>query len=177
MNKQKSQEVIPFERIASGIYLIRGKKVMLDTDLAELYGVQTRVLNQSVARNIDRFPEDFMFQLSQEEWDSLRSQIVTLKNGKRGTHRKYMPYVFTEHGILMLSSVLRSERAVQINIAIMRAFVRMREMLASHEEFARKIQEYDHHIANLYDLVNKLLEPPKSKSNPIGFVPQKESND
>ena len=118
------------EEIKSKIYTIRGMQVMLDKDLAELYGVEVRVLNQSVRRNIERFPDDFMFQLNKEEWDVLRSQIVTLKNG-RGEHSKYLPYVFTEQGVAMLSGVLRSPTAVQVNIRIMRTFVAVRQYLSN----------------------------------------------
>ncbi len=116
MNKEikSNMAVMPVEWIEKRIYVIRGHKVMLDSDLAKLYGVSVKVLNQGVKRNINRFPEDFMFQLTKEEYDSLRSQIVTLKKG-RGKHRKYLPYVFTEQGVAMLSSVLRSERAIQVN--------------------------------------------------------------
>src|SRR6185436_10277788 len=130
--------VIADEAIINKIYLIRGKKVMLDKDLSEMYGVTTKALNQAVKRNIERFPEDFMFQLTKtetEHWQLIkrsRSQIVTLKK-RRGTHIKYRPYAFTEPGILMLSSVLKSDQAVQVNIQIMRTFVRSREMLASSE--------------------------------------------
>lgn len=129
---------LPDESIEDTILLIRGKRVILDHDLARLYGVATKVLNQAVKRNLDRFPEDFMFQLTHaeaEEWQQLkrsRSQIVTL-NKTRGTNIKYQPYAFTEHGILMLSSVLKSQRAVQVNIEIMRTFVRLRQMLASNQ--------------------------------------------
>ena len=118
------------EEIKSKIYTIRGMQVMLDKDLAELYGVEVRVLNQAVRRNIERFPDDFMFQLNKEEWDVLRSQIVTLKNG-RGEHSKYLPYVFTEQGVAMLSGVLRSPTAVQVNIRIMRTFVAVRQYLSN----------------------------------------------
>ena len=137
--------MIPVERIERSILLIRGHKVMLDRDLSYLYGVTTKALNQAVKRHKDRFPEDFMFQLTMEEariwWteikgDALRSQIVTLK---RGQHIKYRPYAFTEHGILMLSSVLNSERAIKVNIEIMRAFVRLRRILASHADLTRKL--------------------------------------
>lgn len=116
------------EAISNKIYFIRNQKVMLDSDLALLYGIETRVLKQAVKRNISRFPEDFMFELSKIEYDSLRSQIVTLKNG-RGQHQKYLPSVFTEHGVLMLSSVLNSDRAIQTNIQIMRIFAKVRQML------------------------------------------------
>ena len=166
----KTDDIIPFGRIGSGIYLIRKQKVMLDSVLAELYGVPTKAFNQAVTRNIESFPEDFMFQLSSEEWNSLRSQIVTLENSGRGKHRKYAPRVFTEHGILMLSSVLRSERARQVNIAIMRTFVRMREVFVNHEDLARKVQKHDQQIASLYSHVQKLLTPPESKKKPIGFI-------
>jgi hypothetical protein len=118
------------EEIRNRIYEIRGRQVMLDKDLAELYGVETKVLNQAVRRNIKRFPDDFMFQLIQEEWDFLRSQIVTLKKG-RGEHSKYLPYAFTEQGVAMLSSVLRSDTAIEVNIRIMRTFVAVRQYLAA----------------------------------------------
>ena len=127
------------EDISRRIHIIRGHRVMLDADLAELYGVTTKVFNQSVKRNAERFPEDFMFQLSLDEAKPLRSQIVTLKKSGRGKHRKYLPFVFTEQGVAMLSGVLNSPRAVQVNIAIMSAFVWMRQMLVSHEELARKL--------------------------------------
>jgi phage regulator Rha-like protein len=129
---------------------------MLDRDLAKLYGVETRVLLQSMRRNLNRFPSDFMFQLSAEESTALRSQIVTLKGG-RGQHRKYLPYVFTEQGVAMLSSVLRSERAVQVNIEIMRAFVRLREMIATHKDLARKLEalekKYDAQFRVVFDAI------------------------
>src|ERR1044071_10466634 len=135
---------LPDELIEDTIPLIRGKRVILDQDLARLYGVTTRVLNQAAKRNLDRFPEDFMFQLTKsetEEWQRLkplRSQFVILKKA-RGTHIKYQPYAFTEHGILMLSSVLKSQRAVQVNIQIMRTFVRLRQMLASNETLIERL--------------------------------------
>jgi hypothetical protein len=132
-----AKSIIPVERIASRIYLIRSQKVMLDADLAALYGVETKVFNQAVRRNMDRFPEDFMFQLSAEEAAALRSQFVTLEKG-RGRYPKYAPLAFSEHGVAMLSSVLRSKRAIQVNLAIMRTFVRLREALATNEELARK---------------------------------------
>lgn len=164
--------LVPAERIAKAILLIRGKKVMLDADLASLYGVDTRVLVQAVKRNLDRFPEDFMFQLSKEEVDFLRSQIVTLKRG-RGQHSKYLPYAFTEQGVAMLSSVLRSPRAIQVNIEIMRAFVRLRQMLASHAELARKLdaleQKYDAQFKAVFDAIRQLMAPPEPKRRPMGF--------
>jgi hypothetical protein len=164
--------LVPVERIDRAILLIRGKKVMLDADLASLYGVETRVLVQAVKRNLGRFPEDFMFQLSKEEADFLRSQIVTLKRG-RGHHSKYLPYVFTEQGVAMLSSVLRSPRAIQVNIEIMRAFVRLRQMLASHAELARKLdaleQKYDTQFKAVFDAIRQLMAPPEPKRRPMGF--------
>jgi hypothetical protein len=118
MAKAKPEDVIPIERIASRIYLIRGEKVMLDSHLAELYGVETKALNQAVTRNSERFPEDFSFRLTWEEYEALRSQIVTLDFGGRGQHRKYPPRAFSEQGVAMLSSVLRSKRAAEVNVAI-----------------------------------------------------------
>lgn len=171
----KGKSVIPVERIANRIYLIRGEKVMLDSDLAELYGVPTRRLNEQVKRNIGRFPEDFAFQLTHREFEALRSQIATLKPSGRGRHRKYPPYAFTEHGVAMLSSVLRSDRATQINVAIIRTFIRLRQILTTHKDLARKVEEHDRQIAVLFDAVKKLLAPPDPpKKNPIGYVPPKD---
>ena len=144
---------------------------MLDSDLAQLYGVPTKVLNQAVTRNTERFPEDFCFRLTWDEAHSLRSQIVTLETASRGQHPKYPPRAFTEQGIAMLSTVLRSKQAVQVNIAIMRTFVRLREMLATNADLSRKVAQHDRQIAILFDHVGKLLAPPKSKKHPIGFVP------
>jgi hypothetical protein len=176
----QDRSLIPVERIERSILLIRGQKVMLDRDLAHLYGVTTKVLNQAVKRHADRFPEDFMFQLTMEEariwWTEvrgggLRSQIVTLK---RGQHIKYRPYAFTEHGILMLSSVLNSERAIKVNIEIMRAFVRLRRILASHAELARKLdaleKKYDAQFSIVFDAIRELMRPLESKRRPIGFL-------
>src|SRR5437667_8421595 len=167
------------------IYLIRGQKVMLDSDLAELYEVPTKVLNQAVRRNARRFPEDFMFQLTAEEAESLRSQIatskamslrsqiVTLKPTGRGRHRKYLPYVFTEQGVAMLSSVLNSERAIEANIVIMRAFVRLREMMLSNHELNRKInaleQKYDEKFKVVFAALRKLIAAPEKPRREIGF--------
>ena len=143
---------------------------MLDYDLAELYGVETKILNQAVKRNMKRFPGDFMFQISFQEVRGLRSQSVTLK---RGQHIKYRPYAFTEHGILMLSSVLNSERAVRVNIEIMRAFVKLREMLASHKDLALKLAEmekkYDSQFKVVFDAIRELMTPPEPKPRRIGF--------
>jgi len=177
---RENKPLVPIERIERSILLIRGQKVMIARDLAYLYGVTTKGLNQAVKRHKDRFPEDFMFQLTMEEakiwWtevrgSGLRSQIVTLK---RGQHIKYRPYAFTEHGILMLSSVLNSERAVQVNIEIMRAFVRLRRLLASHADLARKLgaleKKYDSQFKVVFDAIHELMKPPETKKRPIGFL-------
>jgi hypothetical protein len=166
------KSLIPVDRIEKAILLIRGQKVMLDADLAELYGVETRVLVQAVKRNLERFPEDFMFQLNKDDVDFLTSQIVTLKKG-RGQHSKYLPYAFTEQGVAMLSSVLRSQRAIQVNIEIMRAFIRLRQMLASHVELARKLdaleKKYDAQFKQVFEAIRQLMAPPEPKRRPIGF--------
>jgi hypothetical protein len=169
---------LPDESIEDTILLIRGKRVILDHDLARLYGVTTRALNQAAKRNLDRFPEDFMFQLTKaetEEWQRLkplRSQIVILKKA-RGTHLKYQPYAFTEHGILMLSSVLKSPRAVQVNIQIMRTFVRLRQMLASHDSLIERLDEleenYDAKFKIVFSAIRQLMNPRARKRKPIGF--------
>ena len=172
------KDLIPREVVERKIYLIRGHRVMLDKDLASLYGVETKNLNLQVKRNIRRFPEDFMFQLSKEE--NLRLQIATSSYGGR----RYLPYVFTEQGVAMLSSVINSERAIMVNIAIMRAFVRLREILLTHKDLAAKIEalelkhknhdmkfsEHDEHIASIFEAIKRLMEPPPAPSKPkIGF--------
>lgn len=170
-----ANELVPKEVIEQKIFLIRGQKVMLDKDLAKLYGIKTRNLNKAVTRNIDRFPEDFMFQLSKEEFNILMFQFGTSRWG--GTRK--MPRVFTEHGILMLSSVLNSERAVQVNIAIMRAFVKIRQILSMNKELAhklaeleRKIEKHDVKIQAIFEAIRKLMAPVPLKSKPqIGFRP------
>ena len=168
MAKVKPQSVIPFERIAAQIYVIRGQSVMLDADLASLYGVETKNLNKAVTRNQDRFPGDFMFQLAIEEWDVLRFQIGTSNTGRGG--RRYAPRVFTEQGVAMLSSVLRSKQAADVNVAIMRTFVRLRQMLATNEELAHKVAQHDQEIGILFEHIQGLLEPPEPpKKHPIGF--------
>jgi hypothetical protein len=158
------------ENISRRILTVRGHRVMLDAHLAELYDVPTKAFNQAIHRNMDRFPEDFMFQLTEEEFAGLRSQFVTSKKGRGG--RRYLPYVFTEQGIAMLSGVLNSHRAVQVNIAIMRAFVRMRRMLVSHEELARKVaaieRKYDSQFRVVFDAIRALMEP-KTPRQRIGF--------
>jgi hypothetical protein len=166
---------IPIERITRAILLIRGQKVMLDADLARLYGVETKALNRAVKRNIERFPSDFMFQLTREEAGRLRRQTGTLKTG-RGEHRKYRPHAFTEQGVAMLSSVLRSERAVRVNVEIMRAFVQLRQLLSSHADLARKLEaleaKYDAQFKVVFDAIRELMEPPEPPGKRrIGFAP------
>ena len=162
--------ILPPERIERAIYLIRSRKVMLDADLAELYEVETRVLVQAVKRNLDRFPEDFMFQLSKEEFDNMRSQSVISSNWGG---RRYPPYAFTEQGVAMLSSVLKSKRAISVNVEIMRAFVRLRELLSTHKDLERKIEElegkYDQQFQVVFEALRKLMKPPEKPSRPIGF--------
>ena len=163
------------ERVEGKILLIRSTKVMLDRDLAELYEVETRVLNQAVQRNIERFPGDFMFQLTKEEFNILKSQIVT---SSWGGIRK-LPYVFTEQGVAMLSSVLNSQRAIQVNIQIMRAFTKLREMLLTHKDLKRKIEamerKYDRQFKIVFDAMRRLLEPSKkSITRVIGFKSRKD---
>ncbi len=163
----KAPSIIPVERVAAQIYLIRGQTVMFDADLAALYGVETRTLVQAVKRNAERFPEDFMFRLTDKETENLRSQIVI----SSWAGRRYNPYAFTEHGVAMLSSVLKSKRAVEVNITIVRTFVRLRRMLASNEDLARKVAQHDRQIAVLFEHVKHLLEPPPApKKPPIGFI-------
>jgi len=165
------KELILVEIIEKKIYLIRGHKVMLDRDLAELYQVPTRRLNEQVKRNLTRFPADFMFQLSDEEAENLRSQFATSSTSHGG--RRYLPYVFTEQGVAMLSSVLNSERAVQVNIAMMRTFVKLRQMLASNAELARKLaaieKKYDSQFRMVFDAIRELMRPPEPKKRKIGF--------
>ncbi len=162
------------EKIEKKIFLIRGKKVMLDRDLADLYGVSAKRLNEQVKRNLDRFPDDFMFKLTLEEGISLRSQIATLK---RGQHRKYLPYAFTEQGVSMLSSVLNSKRAIHVNIQIMRTFTKLREMLATSKDLKDKLNElesrvtnHDKEIQSIFHAIHKLIEPQINKpKRRIGF--------
>jgi len=163
--------VIPVDQIESIIFLIRAQKVMLSPHLAELYNVEPRVLVQAVKRNIDRFPRDFMFQLSDDEFANLKSQIVT---SSWGGPRRAKPYAFTEQGVAMLSSVLRSKRAVQVNIEIMRAFVRLRQLLSSHTELAAKLLEmekkYDEQFKIVFDAIRQLMAPTETKKKKIGFM-------
>jgi len=176
----RSRNLVPRTDIARAITVLRGHKVLLDEDLATLYGVEIKVLVQAVKRNAARFPQDFMLQLTAPEWAALRSQIVTLQPG-RGQHRKYLPYAFTEQGVAMLSSVLRSPRAIAVNIEIMRAFVRMREMLASSQQLARRIDQlearigkklatHDEAISAILAAIRELMQPPATKRRGIGFT-------
>ena len=182
----KRGSLIPVERVEQAILLIRGQKVMIDSDLAELYEVSTKALNQAVKRNADRFPPDFMFQLTWDEAQDLRSHFVTLNDRtldesrsqivtlKRGGNVKYRPNVFTEQGVAMLSSVLRSQRAAQVSIEIMRAFVRMRQILAAHADLARKLEalekKYDTQFRAVFDAIRQLMIPPDPpKKGRIGF--------
>ncbi|MDI6791993.1 MAG: ORF6N domain-containing protein [bacterium] len=165
-------DLIPAERIESKILLIRGPKVMLDRDLAELYGVTTKRLNEQVRRNIKRFPEDFMFQLTKEEVQILRSQNATAISSKSRT----LPYVFTEQGVAMLSSVLNSERAILVNVQIMRAFTRLRGVLSSHKELAqklseleRKVEKHDVGIQTIFEAIRQLMSPLEKPKPQIGF--------
>ncbi|MEW6412298.1 MAG: ORF6N domain-containing protein [Candidatus Zixiibacteriota bacterium] len=162
--------LIPVNRIENKIFLLRSCNIMLDSDLANLYGVETKALIQAVKRNIDRFPDDFMFQLTKEEFANLRSQFGT---SSQWGGRRYPPYAFTEQGVAMLSSVLKSKRAVRVNIEIMRAFVKLRELLATNEKLARKLNElekkYDAQFKVVFDAIRQLMQPPMKKARKIGF--------
>jgi len=142
--KTINKVIIPDEVVINKIYLVRDQKVMLDSDLAELYGVETKRLNERVRRNSNRFPADFMFQLTEDEWETLRSQFATSKDGRGG--RTYLPNVFTEHGVLMLSSVLNSEQAIQVNIQIMCIYIKIREMLLAHKDVLLRVEQVEKHL-------------------------------
>ncbi len=171
--KTTNELLLPDEVLINKIYLIRNQKVMIDYDLAELYGVENKRLKEQVRRNIERFPEDFMFQLSAEEYLSLRTQIATLK---RGEHSKYLPFAFTEHGVLMLSNVLNSKRAIQISIQIVRIYTKLREMLLTHkdmllklEEMEKKIGKQDTKIKLVFDYLNQFIKQQEKPRKLIGF--------
>ena len=170
--KSSTTTIVPVERIERSIYFVRTHKVMLDSDLAALYGVSTFRLNEAVKRNRTRFPQDFMFQLNKKEYKFLTSQSAISKKGRGG--RRTPPYVFTEQGVAMLSSVLHSGRAVHVNIGIMRAFVRLRELASSHKDIVRKLEEmerkYDKNFRVVFEAIRKLIEEPSPKSHPIGFI-------
>ena len=163
--------LVPIERIERAILSLRGEKVMLDADLSALYGVTTKRLNEQVKRNLDRFPDDFMFQLTTEEVEALRSQIATSNEGRGG--RRYLPYAFTEHGALMLANILNSKRAAQTSVQVVRAFIRMRQILASTGELAEKLKalekKYDSQFKVVFDAIRPLISPPEPKRREIGF--------
>ena len=165
-------ELLLHERITKAIYLIRDHKVMIDNELAEMYGVKTKRLNEQVKRNIDRFPEDFMFQLTEEEWENLKSQFATSSWGGRRTP----PFMFTEQGVAMLSSVINSPIAIQVNISIMRVFVKMRQWAANYEDLLKKIDdlrehqsEHNEHIRNIYKIIEELVRPAFTERKTVGF--------
>lgn len=166
--------IVPVEVVERKIYLIRGQKVMLDKDLAVLYGVKPIRLREQVKRNIRRFPDDFMFQLNEKEIDSMVSQNAIPSRKYLGG---YKPYVFTEQGVAMLATVLNSERAVQVNIAIMRVFVKLREMIACNKDLVRKLDDmerkYDAQFKVVFDAIRQLMTPPEPKRQKIGFTPKK----
>ena len=172
---KETVSIVPVERVENRILLIRDQKVILDSDLARLYEVSTKRLNEQAKRNIARFPSDFMFQLTEAETSFLRSQFATSKIGRGG--RRYLPYAFTEHGAIMAASVLNSERAVQASIYVVRAFVKLRQILATHKELAqklalleRKLQSHDGQIRGLFDAIRELMLPPKTRpKKQIGY--------
>ena len=170
----QKQISIPTEVIENKIYLIRGQKVMLDFNIAELYSIPTKRLKEQVRRNRKRFPEDFMFELTADEFSQLRSQFATSKTRRGGT--RYKPFAFTEQGVAMLSSVLNSEQAIQVNIAIMRTFVKLRNLLATHEDLKKKLnalerkyEKHDQQIKLVFDAIRELMEPPEKPKREIGF--------
>ncbi len=175
--KTKKAGVLVTATVERQIFMVRGQAVMMDTHLAELYEVETRSLIQAVTRNAERFPADFMFQLNNNEHESLRSQFVMSKKSGRGG-RRTLPYVFTEQGVAMLSSVLRSDRAIKVNIEIMRAFIKMRDVLAGHKELARKVDEHEHRLNDQDEVIISIVEemrkqrtalPPTKPKRKIGF--------
>jgi phage regulator Rha-like protein len=174
MTKANKELIIPDDWVLNKIYFVRGQKVMLDRDLAELYGVETKVFKQAVRRNIERFPEDFMFEMTPEELENWRSQFVTSNSDKKGL--RYPPFCFTEQGVAMLSSVLNSETAIRVNIQIIRVFTRMREILLTHKDILLQLQKmekkmtgYDTDIALIFEYLKQLLNPPQPPRQKIGF--------
>ena len=174
MAKATKAMIIPDELLMNKIYLIRGQKVMLDSDLAELYGTETKVLKQAVKRNRNRFPDDFIFELTQEEFESLRSQIVTSNKGRGGA--RYLPLAFTEQGVSMLSGVLNSETAVRVHIQIIRVFAKMRQLLLTHKDILLQLQKiekkltgHDEDIQLIFQYMKQLLNPTQPPRNKIGF--------
>lgn len=180
MTKKSRTTLVPLERITCSILVLRGQRVILDADLAAIYGVQTRVLNQAVKRNIDRFPEDFMFRLTREETELSRSQSVILNLG-RGQNIKYLPHAFTEHGAIQAANILSSPRAVAMGVYVVRAFVQLREVLASNKDLAQKLARLERSLVALdlktqrqfkevYDAIRELMNPPAPKRRPVGFT-------
>jgi len=178
MSKTASTSLVPIERIEGVIVFIRNKRVILDKDLAVLYGVGTKVLNQSIQRNIERFPEDFAFRLEEKEWQLLRSQIVTSNMGRGG--RRYLPFVFTEHGVVMAANLLKSERAIAISVEIVRAFIKLRELLSSQKEVVKELAELkafilkhsnsnDREFRRIWQAIEKLSMSPNQEKQRIGF--------
>ena len=181
------------QSISLAITALRGQRVILDSDLAALYGVETKRFNEQIKRNGARFPVDFMFQLTPEEFDSLRSQFATLKTG-RGQHRKYLPYAFTEHGAIMAAMVLASPRAVQVSVYVVRAFVRLRQAASLHEDLAKRLAELEMktesielshdtfsrntraQLKQVFDAIRELMTPPEPSKRPIGFVPPQDKS-
>jgi len=180
MVSSRSAALVPVEHITQSILILRGQRVLLDAELAALYGVSTKRFNEQVRRNRERFPADFMFQLTDEEHAALRSQFATLNAG-RGQHRKYLPYAFTEHGAIMAATILNSPRAVEMSVYVVRAFVKLRELLASNKELARRLNElearlerklvtHDQAITAILSAIRQLMHPPAPKRRPIGFT-------
>ena len=166
------KNLLELDQIVNRIYFLRGEKVLLDIDLARLYGVEAKRLKAAVRRNTDRFPPDFMFELTEQEWNSLRTHFASLKKLRRGKHPKYLPYAFTEQGVAMLSGILNSPRAVQTNIAIMRTFVALRKWMQSNAELAAKIKQleskYDEQFKVVFDAIRQLIKEEREE-RPIGF--------
>jgi hypothetical protein len=162
--------IVKSENIVSQIHFIRGEKVILDSDLAMLYGVEVKRLKEAVKRNIQRFPDDFMFELTKDENDSLRSQFASLK---RGEHSKYLPFAFTEQGVAMLSGLLNSKRAVEVNIEIMRTFVTLRQWLSVHKDIEKKLnaleKNYDENFRVVFEAIRLLMKEDQKPKHPIGF--------
>jgi len=174
----KAKSLVPVERIERSILLIRGQKVLIDAELAKLYGTTTKRLNEQVRRNIDRFPEDFMFQMTDDEFIRLKEQSA-VDNGHEGWGgRRYPPYVFTEHGAIMVASLLNTPIAIEVSIFVVRAFIRLREIYESHADLARKLdaleKKYDAQFSAVFDAIRQLMAPPKPKKNQIGFHWEKE---
>ncbi len=178
MNNKESESIVPLERIEGMIYFLRNKKVMLDEDLAKLYGVKTKRLNEQLRRNKDRFPEDFVFQLTDEEWNTLKSQFATSSSDWGG--RRKLPMAFTEHGVAMAANLLKSKRAIKVSVEIVRAFIRMRQVLASHKEISKGLAELksfllkhsnqtNREFKRVWDVIEKLAKPMDKERKKIGF--------